>query len=65
MHKEMREICKVIEKAGWRIDYHRKGHAIAYPANKDFSPITIPGTPSDWRAKRNLIAQLRRAGLDI
>jgi predicted RNA binding protein YcfA (HicA-like mRNA interferase family) len=65
MIKEAREIAKKLEAQGWRVDYHRKGHAIAYPPDRSKRPVTIPGTPSDHRWKKNLIAELRRAGANL
>lgn len=64
MDKEPRDICRKLEKQGWRIDYRRR-HPIAYPPDKTKRPIPIPNTPSDHRWRQNLITTLRRAGADI
>lgn len=65
MHKEVREIARKLEAQGWRIDYQRKTHAVAYPPDRSHRPIPLPGTPSGPRWKSNLIGQLRRAGADL
>lgn len=50
---------------GWRVEQRQSSHWVVYPANKDFAPITLPSTPSDWRAFLNARAALRRAGLEV
>jgi len=65
MDKEIRKIVKALEdekvNPGWRVEDRTK-HLFAYPADKNFSPVTIPLTPSDHRSIRNLRAQLKRCG---
>ena len=62
--KDLRPIAKKAEQAGWRVDI-RPNKALFFPADKAYSPITVHFTESDWRAQRNFIAHLRRAGLNI
>jgi predicted RNA binding protein YcfA (HicA-like mRNA interferase family) len=64
VNKEIRDIVKKLEKQGWRIEQGGK-HLKAYPADKSMPLVVIPGTPSDHRSLKNLIAQLRRSGADI
>jgi len=59
---------KVLEKArdqGWRVDRTKKGHWRFLSPDRTQPPIYFSGTPSDHRSIRNLVAQLRRAGLDV
>jgi hypothetical protein len=62
-HKRERNyLIDAIIAAGWT---HRpcKHGTYVYPSDRSKRPITIPGTPSDWRSMRNALADLRRAGL--
>ncbi len=60
------ETVKDLEKAareqGWRVTRTTKGHWQFWPPDRRIPPATFAGTPSDWRAIRNLIADLRRKG---
>lgn len=60
--KDYRDIVNhQIEHLGWR--YEKGGrHPKLYPADITKSPITLASTPSDYRAIKNFIAQIRRAG---
>lgn len=62
--KEYREIVHdLVTSQGWRYQY-RPGsrHPKLFPADRTQPPITVPTTPSEQRALRNFIAQVRRAG---
>ncbi|MEU7198293.1 hypothetical protein AB0B04_33050 [Streptomyces xinghaiensis] len=62
--KEIAKAAKIAKAAGWRVDI-RQGKALFFPADKTKGPVTVHFTESDWRAHRNFIAHLRRAGLNI
>ena len=62
--KEIAKAAKIAEAAGWRVDI-RQGKALFFLADKTQGPITVHFTESDWRAHRNFIAHLLRAGLKI
>lgn len=65
MHKEVKEIATKLERQGWRIDYARKGHPMAFPPDRSKSPVPLPSTPGRGCWKENLIAQLRRSGANL
>lgn len=55
-------LIDAIEDAGWT--YRPCKHGLyVYPADRTHRPVTVPGTPSEFRSLRNTRAQLRRAGL--
>jgi hypothetical protein len=61
--KSARETMRLARREGFadiRIDY-RHAHPVLR-ATKDGAPVklVIPRTPSDWRGKRNCLAQMRR-----
>lgn len=61
--REVDELAALAKEQGWRVEPCNNGHMAFYPPDKTHSPIYTGRTPSDWRANRNLRAQLRRAGL--
>lgn len=62
---DLRDILDQVVKQGGRVEKTSKGHVIVFPADKSQAPIVTSGTPSDWRAVRNFVARLRRAGFVI
>lgn len=58
---EGKRIRKALVDQGWRLREGRK-HLMAFPPDQDLPAVTLPSTPSDHRAWRNAIAQLRRSG---
>jgi predicted RNA binding protein YcfA (HicA-like mRNA interferase family) len=64
MDKDIRKIVKQLEAQGWRIEQGSR-HLKAFPPDKSQGMVVIPGTPSDHRSIRNLIAELRRKGADL
>lgn len=62
--KDLRKLIRQAEKEGWRVET-RKNKVMFFPADKSAEVITVHLTPSDWRAMRNFVALLRRAGLDV
>lgn len=62
-----REIAALAARAlaaGWEIR-RTTGNHYQWRAPEGPGLIVSAGTPSDWRAARNLRARLRRAGLDV
>lgn len=55
--KEIQTLVSRLVRAGWRYENGRHGK-LRPPCGKGF--ITIPKTPSDWRAFRNLIRDINR-----
>jgi hypothetical protein len=48
---------------GFRVTRTKKGHWEFKAPDTRWSPVYASGTTSDWRSVRNLISELRRAGL--
>lgn len=61
---DFRKIVKAAIKQGWTVGQTAKGHWMFKDPEKRYPPIYCGGTPSDIRAIRNLVAQLRRCGFD-
>ena len=61
MEKEIRELLREAQRQGWRIEPTKRGHYKAWPPQGG-PPVTISGTPSDWRSIRNVVALMRRLG---
>jgi hypothetical protein len=63
-NREVIELVRELEAKGWRVT--RGSHAyVAKSPNRKIPPISIPGTPSDWRALKNKRAELRRYGVKL
>lgn len=60
MKKELRELMGRVEAQGFTWRLSSKGHVIVY---KDGRTVAVfSGTPSDIRAWRNSLSDLKRAG---
>jgi len=60
MDKDIRKIVKGLRKQGFEVTETTKGHLMV---TRDGVLIaTFSGTPSDYRAMRNALAPLKRAG---
>lgn len=62
-HPETRALATLAEKQGWLVDAEGGRHIDFH--SPDGAKVTVARTPSDWRAHRNNVAELRRHGLDI
>ncbi len=60
---DLRDIEKAAREQGFRVERTKKGHPVFYPPDPKKNPVYGSGTPSDHRSIRNLLAELRRAGL--
>jgi hypothetical protein len=63
--KEFRNIAtKLVLDQGWRYTSGRLrgGHPRLWPPNPSQPPLSIPTSPSDKRALRNFIADVKRRG---
>lgn len=61
MKKEIKKILRQLDQQGWRIKDTGK-HIKAYPPDRSKRMVVLPRTPSDHRALKNAISQLRRSG---
>jgi hypothetical protein len=61
--RDFKEVASALDEQGWKIGLTRKRH-LRFESPTGLI-IYSSGTPSDWRARKNLVAHLRRAGLDL
>lgn len=60
---EVRPLLRELLAAGCRVTKTARGHIrVTTPRGK---MLVTAGTPSDWRAWRNFLADLRRAGVEL
>lgn len=63
-----KEVKSLIQQAqgwaGWRVVEIKKGWMI-YPPDKALSGVVVHKTPSDWRAWKNTMSELRRRGAPV
>ena len=59
---EVDQIIRAAEEQGWRVKRTKKG-LLLYPPNLTRGPVAIHLTPSDRRAVKNFLAEMRRHGL--
>lgn len=62
MALDWRDILRAALEQGWRIEPTKKGFGL-FPPDPDQPPYFVHKTPSDVRAIRNNLAELRRRGL--
>jgi len=63
--KDLRTLVKLAESQGWEFGRTNSGHVKFCSPYSAEPPVFYSGTPGDRRAHSNLLAKLRRAGLDI
>ena len=63
--KELKRLIGIAREQGWTVEPTRKGHWWFRPPNPAAGQVLVAGTPSDHRAWKNVVAELRRKGLDI
>ncbi len=58
-------LAELESRPGWRVKRISQSgkHHTAYPPHAQ-KIIMIPGTPGDWRWRKNVRSELRRAGWD-
>jgi len=61
--RHLRELARAATQQGWEIR-HTRGNHICFESPKG-EPVFCACTPSDYRATKNLIAKLRRSGMEI
>lgn len=62
MDKDMRKLVKALEAQGFTVEISAKQHVIVKRGGRIVA--VFAGTASDWRAIRNGLAALRRAGFE-
>lgn len=62
--KDLAALIKRLRAQGWRCEQNRRNHwRLTSPTGG--TPVWTGSTPSDPRAHKNLIAELRRRGADL
>lgn len=61
--KEMVQLARRLEHQGWAVTRTKRDHYRFI--SPDGKTIYAPGTPSDYRSIRNVIAKLRQTGADL
>ena len=62
--RDLWQAYKAAKRAGWRFQPLRNSHS-RWLSPDGKAAVTVPATPSDWRAVSNTISRLRQAGLNI
>lgn len=62
--KDIKRLLGRLREQGWGIEQGTR-HVVVVPRDKTKRKVTISGTPSDYRAYQNTIAELRRSGARI
>lgn len=57
--KHVRDLLALADELGWELSWTKKNHLVFLKEGRP--PIFAGGTPSDWRAQKNLKARLIRA----
>ena len=60
--KETRKIIKALKRQGFEVVAHNKHIKVRH---EDGRWTTIPLTTGDWRSHKNMLADLKRMGVDI
>lgn len=58
----LRDIERAAKEQGWEVGRTKKGHPRFVPPDPTRGIVIGSGTPSDWRALKNLLAELKRQG---
>lgn len=60
-----KDIIRYALGQGWRVEQTRSSHWKFVPPDTTKQIVVMSSTPSDHRAIKNFIAQLRRSGLNL
>lgn len=63
MNRDVQDLAKQAQAAGWRVEQTRNGHLRFLGPNGQI--VICSGTPSDCRSVKNTRAQLRRGGCAV
>lgn len=61
MASDWAKVWQAAEAQGWRTEVKKKGWML-FPPDKSKAPVMVHRTPSDHRALKNTIAEMRRQG---
>lgn len=60
--KHVRDLLTLADELGWELSWTKKNHLVFVKEGR--SPVVAGSTPSDRRARKNLVARLVRAEVD-
>lgn len=60
MDKDLKKIRKALEAQGFETELTKRGHLMVFKDGR--AVATFSGTAGDWRALKNALAKLKRAG---
>jgi hypothetical protein len=60
-NKELRGVLEAAEAQGWRVEPSKAGYLL-FPPDQSQGIVSVHKTPSDHRAMKNLIGEMRRRG---
>lgn len=63
MDVEWKKLVKEARRQGWRLEHGRRGQLKLIPPEPDKGIVILHRTPSDRRAFRNAVGEMRRRGL--
>ncbi|HYP23269.1 MAG TPA: hypothetical protein VEV43_06830 [Actinomycetota bacterium] len=63
MGSDWNKLLKEAERQGWTIEPGRKGQSKLVPPDPAKQIVFVHSTPSDHRALKNAVAEMRRQGL--
>lgn len=71
--RHLKPYVKAAEAAGWLVETRKNGHVYFVPpkgtkygtSDELAGPVKASATPSDRRAMKNMVADLRRRGLEV
>lgn len=58
--KGVHDLLDILKEGGWQTEKRGSGHWRAYPPRENGPSLTFPSTPSDNRAGRNMLGDVRR-----
>lgn len=59
---DFRDIRNAAESQGWVVEKTKKNHWRFNPPGEGLTPVFFSGSPGDFRAFQNFIAELRKRG---
>lgn len=62
---DMAKYARRAAQSGWRVERCKRSHHWRFLSPDGVTQLYTGGTPSDWRAWRNFLAAMKRAGLDL
>lgn len=63
---DVTDMARIARGCGWTVTRTRRNqHWKFVSPDRRVAPVFTSGTPSDWRAYRNLRSALRRGGLPV